>query len=300
LGRFLWRERIEILHAHHGRDYWTSILAARTSGRRVKVVLSRHLATAPRGGSRWFLLTGCDCLITVSQFVDQGIRDVMLGNKSKIHQVYGGIDTNAFGSAPPERAAAYRQSQGWKPEDIVCGVVGTFSFPHGKGQPEFLQAAQRLHSEHPNARFAMIGNGSMKTFLEQEIRRLNLGDVAKLIPYSFEMPVVMSALDVLVHPAIGTEALGLVLWEAMASGKPVVASRLGGIPEAFVENEHGILVPPGGVEALAKALDKLLTDQALRARLGAAGREHVRERFSRTRQARGMMEVYSSLTSCHK
>jgi glycosyltransferase involved in cell wall biosynthesis len=105
----------------------------------------------------------------------------------------------------------------------------------------------------------------------------------------------MGALDVLVHPAVGTDAFPLVVLEALASGKPVVASRLDGIPEEIDDGRHGLLVPPGDVPALADAMRTLLGDAALRQRLGAAGRERVCQRFSRARLAREVRELYCRL-----
>jgi len=91
------------------------------------------------------------------------------------------------------------------------------------------------------------------------------------------------------------EALNKEMWEAMACGKPAIASRLDGISEAFVEGEHGLLVPPGDAPALADAMRTLLGDAALRQRLGAAGRERVCQNFSRARLAREVRELYCRL-----
>jgi len=105
----------------------------------------------------------------------------------------------------------------------------------------------------------------------------------------------MSALDVLVHPAVGTEALGLVTLEALASGRPVIASNLDGIPESFVEGEHGLLVPPGDVTALAQAMERLSVDASLRQRMGATGRAHVDANFSRQVLARETHDLFAQL-----
>jgi glycosyltransferase involved in cell wall biosynthesis len=107
----------------------------------------------------------------------------------------------------------------------------------------------------------------------------------------------MNALDVLVHPALGTEALGLVLLEAMAAAKPVIATRLDGIPEAMIEGQHGLLVPPGDVSALGTAMKHLLVNRELRSRFGTAGRTHVLENFSRRRQAERVRDLYVQLCS---
>jgi len=102
----------------------------------------------------------------------------------------------------------------------------------------------------------------------------------------------MNALDVVVHPALGTEALGVVLWEALANGKPVIASRLDGIPEAFEEGRHGVLVPPEDVSALARAMEGMARDPQARRALGEAGRAHVLARFTRAESAGQVLALY--------
>src|SRR6267143_2174075 len=94
----------------------------------------------------------------------------------------------------------------------------------------------------------------MADLLRADIARLSLSGKAWLTPYSDDMPAAMNAIDCLVHPAIGTEAFGLVLCEAFACGKPVIASSLDGIPEAFSFGNHGQLVTPGSIDELASAM----------------------------------------------
>ena len=178
---------------------------------------------------------------------------------------------------------------------MVFGVVGVYHLPRGKGQREFLEAAARVQQEFPNGRFALVGAGTMGTLLHDDIKRLGLGDRAAMIPFTEDIPLVMNALDVLVHPAVGTEALPTVILEALASGRPVIASRLNGIPETFVEHQHGLLVPPDDVTALAGAMRTLLGNPDLRARFGAAGPAHVREKFSRAIMAGRVRQLYRQL-----
>ncbi len=277
LARLIRSRRAQIVHVHQGRDYWPGILAARLAGRGTRVVVTRHLMTRPRLVSRWLLLSMSD-VIAVSGAALAVLQRELRGPAARLHQIYGGIDVNAFQPARGPASENFRAQLGWEPDAVAFGVVGAYGLPRGKGQLEFLEAATRLRLGFPQARFAIIGQGSMESLLRERIAALDLRDVARMIPFTQEMPAVMNALDVLVHPAVGTEALGLVLWEAMACGKPVIASRLDGISEAFVEGEHGLLVPPG-----------------VRLRLGAAGRERVCQHFSRARLAREVRELYCRL-----
>jgi glycosyltransferase involved in cell wall biosynthesis len=178
---------------------------------------------------------------------------------------------------------------------VVFGVVGACDLPRGKGQLEFLEAAAKLRSAFPQGRYVVVGDGSLRPLLQERVDALGLSAIFRLLPFTNDVAAVLNGLDGLVHPAVGTEALGLVIWEALASGKPVVASRLDGIPEAFREGEHGLLIPPGDAEALAQAMQRLLAEPELRRRFGQAGREWVVSRFSREAHARRIRELYVGL-----
>jgi glycosyltransferase involved in cell wall biosynthesis len=268
VARLLQRERAQIAHGHHGRDLWPTVLAARLSGVRPKIVLTRHMAKSPGSwAGRNLLLAQIDALIAVSDFtakvLREGHRDLkspeeerharpaMRGDFSKIHVIHGGIDPQRF---RPMEASETRQKLGMKPGEYAFGVVGGFGLPRGKGQREFLAAAAKATGKIPQARFLIVGSGSMETVLKEDIARFGLAGKAWLTGQVTNMPQVMNALDCLVHPQIGTEALGLVVCEAHACGKPVIASGLDGIPEAFAPGGLGRLVEPENVGQLAEAM----------------------------------------------
>lgn len=308
-ARFLRRQKVQILHARHGRDYWPAVFAARLSGVRPKVVLSRHLAKSPGSwASRNFLLGQCDAMAAVSEFVAKLLREghadpgsdnperhyrpPMKGDVSKIRVVYGGFDMERF-----KPAAAPAQRQAWRlaPDDYAFGVVGGYPLPRGKGQREFLQAAARIRSVLPQARFLIVGRGKMKELLEADIVHLRLSDVAHLTPWCEDMPAAMNALDCLVLPQVGTEAIPGVVCEAHACGKPVIASDLDGIPEAFAATGCGQLVAPGSVEQLAGAMAAWARKPPLDMALRQAMHAQVAEKFSLECAARNLTKLYESL-----
>jgi len=103
-------------------------------------------------------------------------------------------------------------------------------------------------------------------------------------------------IDVLVHPSVGTEALGLVIWEAMAAAKPVIASRLGGIPETFIDPDHGRLVQPRSVDELYAAMKLFAEDPEMRRHAGAAAREFlIAHEYTREGQARRFAALYQEI-----
>jgi glycosyltransferase involved in cell wall biosynthesis len=188
-----------------------------------------------------------------------------------------------------------RREWGLSAEHFAFAVVGGYDLPRGKGQREYLQAAARIHEQIPMARFLIIGRGNMRDILKADIARLGLSGKAWLTPYCNDMPAAMNAIDCLVHPQIGTEAFPSVLLEAFCSGKPVIASALDGIPEAFEVGGYGCLVKPEAVGDLAISL------------LGWAGQpspshhpraelcQRVNERFSLSLSARSVNDLYERL-----
>lgn len=261
-----------IVHAHHGRDYWPTFLSVALSLRRPKIVFTRHLAKSPRSlPSRFFLLRLCDRVIAVSEFTQQvmkeGFNDPdspeperhyrprLLGNTSKISVIPCCIDTERFYPQPP--SAQLLKEWNLSPDHFIFAVVGGYDHPRGKGQREYLKAAALIHKQIPSARFLIIGRGSLAETLKQDIQQLGLEGKASLAPYSHDMPSVMNSIHCLVHPAIGTESFGLVLLEAFACGRPVIASALDGIPEAFHVVDRGELVPPENIEALAHSMKNI-------------------------------------------
>jgi glycosyltransferase involved in cell wall biosynthesis len=297
---------VQLVHGHHGRDIWPTILAARLSGRRPKIVLTRHLAKSPSSWfSRRFVLGQCDALIAVSHFVAKVLREgvyepdsptaerrarhPLRGDHSKIHVIHGGIDTERF---RPFDAAAQRQEWGLQPGDFAFGVVGGYDLPRGKGQREFLRAAAQMQARVPQARFLIIGRGNLRETLLSDIAALGLDGKAWLTPYCKDMPAAMNALDCLVHPQVGTEAFPGVVLEAFACGKPVIASALDGVPEAFATGNYGTLVPPEAVDELAAALARVAAQRPLTPAQRAELHDKMARHFSLSASALHVKELY--------
>jgi len=171
-------------------------------------------------------------------------------------------------------------------------MVGGYNLPRGKGQREFLQAAAKIHLGSPNARFLIIGRGNMADILHADIEKLGLAGKAWLTPYCNDMPAAMNALDCLVHSQVGTEAFPGVVLEAYASGRPVIASALDGIPEAFAVANLGQLVKPESVPDLAEAMKTWAARPALSAHERSALHDRVAAGFSVRAFAERMLDFY--------
>ena len=239
------------------------------------------------------------CVVTVSA----AVRDHMLRDApryaSRFEYVRGGIDLQPFLGATGR--ARVRKEWGIGEEELLVGMVGRVTT--WKGQPVFAEAAKQLLNKHHALKMVAVGGifdteaFRMQDFREQ-VRRLGIEDRFLISDFRPDMPDVYSALDVFALPSTQPEPFGLVVIEAMASGKPVVATSPGGPSEIVVDGETGFLVPPADPTALATALEKLIRDPELRARVGAAGRERARELFSLARYVGEFENLYGRLLAC--
>jgi glycosyltransferase involved in cell wall biosynthesis len=294
IARHLRHDRVQVVHAHHGRDYWLAIAAAWLAGRGTRVVVTRHLMNAMKAKTRRYLAPTAT-VVAVSDAVAHALAQDDPQRTLRVRRIHCAIDTAEF---RPDAAAGERMraALGWPAEALVFAVVGAIHAPEGKGQLYFLAAAARVRAAYPEAYFLCIGSGELVPALEQEAQRLGLGVGPgahfQVQPFNTDIAAWMQAIDVLVHPAVGSEALGLVILEALACGKPVIASRLGGISETFIAGEHGLLVEPRDVEGLAQAMRQLAADPALRQAMGAAGRDWVETHFSLPRLGEDTEHLY--------
>jgi glycosyltransferase involved in cell wall biosynthesis len=148
-----------------------------------------------------------------------------------------------------------------------------------KDHDTMLAAFGRLTQRHPDAELWLVGNGPRREILEQKVRDLGLSGRVKFLPVAKDIRPLYRQADVFVLSSV-EEALPNVVLEAMAAGLPVVATRVGGLPEAVVPEDTGLLVSPRDVDGLAAALGRLLDGPETRRNLGRRGRERVVEQFS--------------------
>ncbi|MCX6934957.1 MAG: glycosyltransferase family 4 protein [Verrucomicrobia bacterium] len=312
LAGVLRNTRARIIHAHHGDDYWTALLAASLVTPRPIVVFSRHLAKSPRAqASRRHLFVRADAVIAVSGFVAhvllQGHDDPASPvperhhrlpcriDPSKIHVIHTGIATDRFRPREAAFTADARRGLNLGDKEFIFGVVGGFDLPVGKGQRIFLKASQEVMRRLPNARFLLAGSGNMDAILRDDIRHLGLEERARLVGQQPDPVSLHHALDCLVHPQIATEAFPSVVLEAHACGRPVIASELDGIPEAWAIGGMGHLVSAGAAGELARAMIRQAESPAPSATEQAEAHTRVQAQASLPVQAERVGDLYRRL-----
>lgn len=201
--------------------------------------------------------------------------------------VHNGIDMSDFtpGPADPEVRAALAGS-------AKQLVVLAAAFRDFKGIPVAIDAWRQVSRQFPEAKLALVGGGEYEAALRAQVTELGLEDSVTFAGVRSDMPDVYRAADIVLLPSIYGENLPTVLIESGGCGRPVVASRVGGIPDIVAEGETGLLVPPSDPDALAAALAKLLGDEDLRTSFGAAAAERARNEFSSEVWVKNLRKVY--------
>lgn len=207
---------------------------------------------------------------------------------TRIEQIYNGVDAERF----RPRVAGETLPQGWPFDPARHWVVGAV----GRMQPvkdplTLLQAFAQLHASRPQARLVWVGDGPLRVAMEDEVRRLGLGDQVWLAGDRRDVPALLRAFDAYVLPSIA-EGVSNTLLEAMASALPIVATRVGGNAELLESGRSGQLVPASDAVALAQALAALLDAPALAAAQGAAARQRVEQQFSLAAMVARYRSVY--------
>jgi glycosyltransferase involved in cell wall biosynthesis len=291
LSQRLHDEQVDVLHTH-------TLAAANALGRlaarwaSIPVVSHLHIENHFRLSTRWLLRFADNATarlaaahVAVSEDTKRAYE--RQGYPSGIEVVYNGVSLDGEG------ARGVRAELGIPDGAPLVGEIGRLC--DVKGQRELIVALAQV----PEARAVLVGadleqGGAFQTALEHEAERLGVRDRVVFAGRREDAHAVLAALDVLALPS-WTEGLPLVALEAMAQRRPVVATPVGGTPEVVVDGETGLLVPPRDPDALAAALRRLLDDADLRRRMGEAGYERVRERFSADAMTQRVLELYDEV-----
>lgn len=181
-----------------------------------------------------------------------------------------------------------------RPPRWLIGAAGRLS-PE-KGFDVLIDAAANLLAANPDVGVVLFGDGPLRSQLQRRIDAHDAGSHIVLAGYRSDLDQLLPNLDMLVIPS-HTEGLPVILLESLRCGLPVVATSVGGIPEVVVDGEHGLLIPPGDVAALAAAISRLLDDDGRRMQIRQAGPQRIAVDFSTTVQASRYHALFTRLLS---
>jgi len=288
LSRLLNRLQPPVVHAHdpHAVAMAALGLSMATIARPPALVASRRVdfRLKKNSFSRW-KYRQVDAFICASEAIAHLLAQDGL-EAARIFTVHEGIDVERVAHAKPVSVHA----ELWLPANAPL-VVNIGALVEHKGQRHLIDAAALIVREVPDARFVILGEGPLRTALEQQVRHLRLEKHVFLPGFRADVLGWLKGADVFVMPS-EMEGLGTSILDAMAAGIPVVGSATGGIPEVIEDGATGLLVPPGDARALAGSIVRLLRESALRERMGQAGWARVRERFTVERMVEGTRRVY--------
>jgi glycosyltransferase involved in cell wall biosynthesis len=222
------------------------------------------------------------------------VKDDLVGlgvaGPDKIRVVPLGLELGRLASALPR--GGLRRAAGVPAEAPVIGIVGRLA--PIKDVPTFLAAAAAVRRAVPEARFAVVGDGEERSALEEEARQRGLDGAVHFHGWHRDMAAVYGDLDVVVNCS-RNEGTPVALIEALAAGRPVIATAVGGTPDLLARGQHGTLVPPGDPEALARAIVEALRDPAAAAARAARGRAYVLRHHSAERLVDDVDQLYRQL-----
>ncbi|MBN2432594.1 MAG: glycosyltransferase family 4 protein [Acidobacteria bacterium] len=290
IRRALRDQRPNIVHMHTARAHALGALAHLLAGRLAVMVVTRRMDYRLRHPrlNRPLYNRLVDHVVAISS----GARAGLLASgvrEDHMEIIHSSVDTHRF---VPVDSGPARKQWGLAPADRVAGVVGTL-VPR-KCHSVLLDAWPAVRARVPAARLLVAGDGPLRARLEQQAVDLSLTGSVIFLGQVADIRDVLASLDVLVLPS-RKEGLGVSILEGMAMGVPVVASAVGGIPDAVRDGVNGFLVPPEEPAALAERLADVLTDPALAGRFGRAGREIVCAEFTVEQMGRRYEELYRRL-----
>jgi glycosyltransferase involved in cell wall biosynthesis len=289
LSRVVKRLLPDVVHAHDAHAIAMAALAlsfgsppiapALIASRRVDFHLRRN------SFSRW-KHRQVDCFIAASE----AIRKMLVADgipADRTITVHEGIDIDHVLAAPPVNV----HEAFWLPHQApLVGNVAAL-VPH-KGQRHLIEAARLVVVEVPDARFIILGEGELREQLERQVRDHHLEKHVLLPGFRTDVLGCIKGFDLFAMSSV-TEGLGTSLLDAMACSRAIVATRAGGIPEIVEDGQDGILVEPRDHAAMARAIVRLLRDEGIRQRMGAAGLARVTERFTVERMVAETAAVYA-------
>lgn len=289
-----WLEDTDVVHVHRGKEHWLAAVANRLSRRPRPLVRTRHIAQSVRmhAANRWLYRDATALTVTVTDAIRRQYIASGLGDPARVVTLPGGADAEEYVPAPPSPET--RRELGAANGVPLVGMVSGLRVM--KGHRVVVAAAAALAGRGLRPHFAFVGTGSHTGAVREAIARHGLDAQFTLAGFVPDLAATIPSLDVALYVPLESDGMSRVVFEYLAAGRALVASRVGVVAEILEDGVHALLVPAGDVDALADALERLLREPALRARLGEAGRRLVLDRYSGARLASALRGHYARLT----
>lgn len=279
---FIQKHRIALVHSHTPR---TAILAAVALRglRTIPHVTTRHLLAMPQDRAYGWVYTAVDRLslyiaprvVTVSKTMAEQIKHLPLLNPTKVVPIPNGVEIDKF--YQPTSRAAVRNEFALSDEHVLITFTGRFE--EMKRLDILINSFAVVHADHPQTRLMLVGWGSLAEALQQQVETLGLQDAVIFTKIRHDIPHLLAASDIYVQSS-NNEGLSLSVLEAMAAGKPVIATEVGAIREIVESDETGIIIDPADTDQLTQSILMLVVDAKRRQAIGQEAHQFVKTHFS--------------------
>jgi glycosyltransferase involved in cell wall biosynthesis len=289
--RLFLRKKVDVVNTHSGIDSWVASMAAKIAG--VPLLLrTRHISVPVRRGWYNLIYRWPDGYVTTGEMIREHLIAVGIP-ADRVVSIPTGVDVGRFSpDVPGDAVRAEFGVGGGEPLVSVIGVLRSW-----KRHDIFLEAVRLLRAKGSPVRALIVGEGPQRERIAGDIAGKGLSGAVRMTGYRKDIPEIVAASDVIVLPSDRFEGVPQVLLQALAMGRAVVASPIGGIPEVVHHETTGLLCPAGQPSAFAEAIARLLVEPHLRARLGEAGRELVLSRYSATAMCERTEAFYERLVA---
>jgi len=286
---------VDVVHVHRGKEHWLAAVANRLIATPRPIVRTRHIAQAvrPHAANRWLYGRGTAFVVTVTDAIRRQYVAAGLVDPDRVAALPGGADTERYHPRP--RDASTHARLGGQPDRPLIGMIAGLRVM--KGHAIVVEAARHLAARGVRPRFVFIGRGPTEGGVREAIERAGLGSQFTFAGFVDDLPAALAALDVVLYTPLDSDGMSRVIFEYLAAGRPLIAARVGVVPEVLTDGEHAALVPAGDAAALAAALERLAGDAATASRLGEGGRRLVEARYSGARVAAALEARYASLVA---
>ena len=292
MRRWLKRNPCDVINTHSSTDSWLVALAQIGLGRRVPVVRTRHVSVkvAATWSNRWLYDTAVSRVITTGERLRLELISILSLAAEHVTSIPTGIDLQRYSRSLTRARNAVRDELHIPHDALVIGIAATLR--SWKGHDYLLQAFAELASDFPSAHLLIAGDGPRRDYLGERIATTGLQEKIHLIGHREDVPDILGAMDVFALPSYANEGVPQAIMQAMAMELPVVSTTIGAIDEAVEDGVTGFLVPPENVELLKAKLAALLANDALRQKMGTAGRQRAESKFSLDAMADAMEKVF--------
>tara|TARA_R110001592_G_scaffold283010_4_gene550888 strand:- start:3108 stop:4349 length:1242 start_codon:yes stop_codon:yes gene_type:complete len=299
LAQVIRAEKVDIVHARSRAPAWSARAAAKRTGAHFVTTFhgtygaGNHLKRVYNS-----IMTRGERVIAISQFIAGHIRQLYGVPSNKIRVIHRGVDLERFDPAKVTAQRVVNLATDWMLPDGMPVIMLPGRLTRWKGQPVVIDALSRL--KRRDIRCLLVGGDQgredYRAELESMIADRNLNEVVRLVDHCDDMPAAYMLTDVVISASTDPEAFGRVIAEAQALGRPVIATDHGGAKETVIPGVTGWLVPPGDPDALAAAIEKVLSlDSAQRSTLAGKAIANVRDNFSKATMCAKTLDVYDEV-----